>query len=424
MDFHPYVKEESAKSVDVICCIDDFTEEIRKGMSSKHKTIIVLDNAPIHRSRKFQERIKYWKKKGVQIEFLPPYSPELNPIEILWKFIKYKRLPLQAYSCKQSLFNELVNVFNKIGDRYRINFSKYLNNRFMKKTILLSSLLFLFCLSFTTISNANTVRDSTGFPGDHFSLEGALELFKKAQSPEDFEKLLNKENNEVNNLDLNEDGQTDYIRVVDTEEEDVHAIILQVPVNAQESQDVAVIEIEKQGAKNAILQIIGDKDVYGEEIIAEPYEIEAKQGGNGGPDAELTLYRVVVNVWSWPGVRYVYRPGYRPWVSPWRWARYPNWYKPWKPRSLRWYSGRRVGWRGHAHVVRTHRVVRAHRIYTPRRTSSRIVHTRTTTRVTARKTKNGKAVVTKKTKTRKAVKGKKGKVKNKKTKNKVRRRKN
>ena len=33
--------------------------------------------------------------------------------------------------------------------------------------------------------------DSTGLPGDNFSLEGAIDLFKKAESPEDFEKLLN-----------------------------------------------------------------------------------------------------------------------------------------------------------------------------------------------------------------------------------------
>ena len=37
--------------------------------------------------------------------------------------------------------------------------------------------------------------DSTGLPGDHFSLDGALELFKNAESPEAFEKALNTENN-------------------------------------------------------------------------------------------------------------------------------------------------------------------------------------------------------------------------------------
>ena len=34
--------------------------------------------------------------------------------------------------------------------------------------------------------------DQTGMPGDNFSLEGTLELFKKAKSPEHFEELLNK----------------------------------------------------------------------------------------------------------------------------------------------------------------------------------------------------------------------------------------
>jgi hypothetical protein len=36
-------------------------------------------------------------------------------------------------------------------------------------------------------------------PGDHFSLEGALELFKKSESPEKFEALLNSPDSKVNN---------------------------------------------------------------------------------------------------------------------------------------------------------------------------------------------------------------------------------
>ena len=39
--------------------------------------------------------------------------------------------------------------------------------------------------------------DSTGLPGDHFSLQGALEMFKKANSIEEFEKLINTESNNV-----------------------------------------------------------------------------------------------------------------------------------------------------------------------------------------------------------------------------------
>ena len=52
-------------------------------------------------------------------------------------------------------------------------------------------------------------------PGDYFSLEGALELFKKSSSPEEFERMLNDEDSKVNNLDLNGDGDIDYLRVID-----------------------------------------------------------------------------------------------------------------------------------------------------------------------------------------------------------------
>ncbi len=41
----------------------------------------------------------------------------------------------------------------------------------------------------TIYSFASTPPDSTGLLGDNFSLEGALEIFKNSDSPEDFEKL-------------------------------------------------------------------------------------------------------------------------------------------------------------------------------------------------------------------------------------------
>jgi len=38
--------------------------------------------------------------------------------------------------------------------------------------------------------------------------------------------------------------------------------VLQISVSADESQDIAVIEIEKTGTNEAILQIIGDDDIW------------------------------------------------------------------------------------------------------------------------------------------------------------------
>jgi len=266
-----------------------------------------------------------------------------------------------------------------------------------------------FALLFALPLNAQETNqaDSTGLPGDNFSLEGALALFKKAESPENFEKLLNAEDNYVNNLDLNEDGEIDYIRVIDNSENDAHAIILQVPVSEKESQDIAVIEIEKRGKENAILQIIGDEDIYGESTIVEPFNEEGT-GGKGGPSPDYSITRIVVNVWLWPSVRYVYAPGYRIWISPWRWHYYPVWWRPWRPHPWYWHHSRTVIYRPHYHVVTTHRVVTAHKVYTPRRRSSKVVHTRTTTKIAVRN-KNGKVVAGAKTTTTKTgVKGRNG----------------
>ena len=46
-------------------------------------TVVVVDNASIHRSEAFQEELTKWEQEGLWVFYLPEYSPELNPIEIL-----------------------------------------------------------------------------------------------------------------------------------------------------------------------------------------------------------------------------------------------------------------------------------------------------------------------------------------------------
>jgi hypothetical protein len=250
----------------------------------------------------------------------------------------------------------------------------------------LKQLLLIFvCFAATTIS-AKAQEDSTGLPGDHFSLQGALEMFKQSSSIEEFEKLINTESKNVNNLDLNGDGDIDYVKVIDKADKDVHAFVLQVAVSETENQDIAVIELEKTGDTTAMLQIIGDEEIYGEQVIVEASdegdEVETDDDGKGsGPSFDYyytEASRIVVNVFFWPSVRFVYRPAYVPWVSPWRWRHYPGWWRPWRP--VRWavFHPRRLVYHRHCAVVRTHRVVLAHRVYTPFRTSSVIVRNRTT----------------------------------------------
>lgn len=275
----------------------------------------------------------------------------------------------------------------------------------MKQSVLYFILLAILTPGFMLAQEAT---DATGFDGDNFSLEGALELLKSSESLEDFEERINKEDSYVNNLDLNEDGETDYIRVIDNYEDDVHAIVLQVPVSETENQDIAVIEVEKTGNENAVLQIIGDEDVFGEQTIVEPFDVESSDEGSG-PESYRVFTRIIVNVWLWPSVRYIYRPSYRVWVSPYRWSYYPRWWKPWRPRAYHVFHPFKVKHRNRYHVVSTHRVVKARRIYTPKRATSKTVVSRTkVTRTKVGKTLSGKKVAGTKTTTRTTVKNNKG----------------
>lgn len=204
-------------------------------------------------------------------------------------------------------------------------------------------------------------------PGDNFSLEGALELFKKSQSPQQFEEMLNSPDSKVNNLDLNNDGDTDYIRVIDRNEGNVHAFILQAIVSSTESQDVAVIELEKKANGEAVLQITGDADVYGVETIIEPTEEVRVNAGT-------STARTVVNVWTWPSVQYVYGPSYSVWVSPWSWAYRPFWWSPWRPVAYYVYDPWWRPYRPYYSVCHSHRIGYLPRLYRPYRRTSVIVY--------------------------------------------------
>lgn len=243
------------------------------------------------------------------------------------------------------------------------------------KAIIISGLLTFWSLLLPRIATAQEKSDSTGLPGDNFSLEGALELFKQSSNLEEFEKKLNDKSSNVNNLDLNNDGKVDYVKVTDKISKDIHAIILRVNVNAKESQDVAVLAVEKTGDKSAVVQIIGDEELYGKNVLAEPVgEDEASSGPQGkGPYApEVRRAIVIVNVWYWPCVQYIYMPGYTPWSSPWYWGYYPSYWYAWEPYPWHYHYQHCAPYRRYHHVVYVHRINHGP-AYRPYRQSSRTV---------------------------------------------------
>ena len=55
-------------------------------------TVIIHDNASIHRAKVVKQRHQIWSKQGLSIFFLPPYSPQMNRMEDQWLHLKRQEL--------------------------------------------------------------------------------------------------------------------------------------------------------------------------------------------------------------------------------------------------------------------------------------------------------------------------------------------
>lgn len=86
-------------------------------------TVIVLDNARVHRNKKMKAIQRIWAERGLFIFFLPPYSPHLNIIERLWKEVKGRWLSPQDYGSADQLFYTLTLLFHAVGDSLNIRFN-------------------------------------------------------------------------------------------------------------------------------------------------------------------------------------------------------------------------------------------------------------------------------------------------------------
>jgi len=115
-EFQAYTFECSVDSEIMIACLDEFCKQVTK------RTVLVMDQASIHTSDAFTERLPDWKTQGVEIFLLPAYSPELNRIEILWRFIKYYWLEFEAYLSWKHLVEHIEDILRQVGTKYKINF--------------------------------------------------------------------------------------------------------------------------------------------------------------------------------------------------------------------------------------------------------------------------------------------------------------
>lgn len=172
-------------------------------------------------------------------------------------------------------------------------------------------LMLLFTVSFVHAQEENEINVSGEDVSENLDLEAVASIFSEADDLAEFEEMLNDPDAVISNLDLNEDDLVDYLRVMESSEEDTHVVAIQAVLDEDVYQDVATIEVEKDEEGEEHVQIVGDVYLYGPSYIIEP-----------------------VYVYRPPIFRLWWRPFYRPYRSVYYWGYYPRIYRPWRPWSL------------------------------------------------------------------------------------------
>jgi hypothetical protein len=179
---------------------------------------------------------------------------------------------------------------------------------FIMKTSILT--LFLSALFVTSVSaqDVTTVNAKSSDISDNLDLRAVASVFGDSENLEDFERRLNDPKNMISNLDLNNDGYVDYLRVVESVEKGTHLIVIQSVLAKDVFQDVATVEVERDSNNNVQVQVVGDVYMYGPNYIYEP----------------VYVHRPVIYSTFWVG-------SYHPYHSPWYWNYYPVYYTYWAP---------------------------------------------------------------------------------------------
>ena len=96
---------ESSKAENVF----EFLEKVME-QNTKKRTILVLENSKSHHADK---TVRKARELNITLVFLPPYSPDLNPVEFVWKTIK-REVSVKFIQSKEHLRNIIKNEFMKV----------------------------------------------------------------------------------------------------------------------------------------------------------------------------------------------------------------------------------------------------------------------------------------------------------------------
>lgn len=195
----------------------------------------------------------------------------------------------------------------------------------MKRLILFIAMLLMGVLALA--QDTFTVSANSEDISQNLDLKIVAKLFAEANTTEQFEIMLNNPDSAFSNLDLNGDGDIDYLRVVEAGTADNKLIVIQAVLAKDIYQDVASIYAEKDTKTQEVkVQIIGDEYVYGQNYIIEP----------------VYVYRPIIYNWFWSAQWYC-------WHSPYYWGYYPGWWYVHHCYTYHWYWDRCHRFHHHHH---------------------------------------------------------------------------
>ena len=89
-----------------------FLEDLFAWLNPSKKYVFILDNASFHKTDVVKHLLEKHNKQ-ITVEYISPYSPELNPIETCWKITKNAVTKSQHFKTIESMQEALENFWNK-----------------------------------------------------------------------------------------------------------------------------------------------------------------------------------------------------------------------------------------------------------------------------------------------------------------------
>ena len=89
--------------------------ELRRG------DVVIMDNLSSHKRQRIRTLIE---STGARLRFLPPYSPDLNPIEMVFSKVKQA---LRSLACRtrEALWNAMQSVLDRVTAKHASNCFKH-----------------------------------------------------------------------------------------------------------------------------------------------------------------------------------------------------------------------------------------------------------------------------------------------------------